>query len=334
MTPPVKPTPPYVHYGRIIVEPEAGFDPASFKTLKGGDYRVVIGCPKGEYDPNATWTDEKGKSQKGKCKVARRVHSVLAPVGRTVTFSSPGRITEDDPSQFVSLYERTPAQIALGEAIRKGRLPPVGEMRSPKLSGARMRELEENIIKPLLKYQFGPEEFLYLDPDVFDEDLENSVRDAGLTSEELDYVKRRVKAVLRSKAMALKRERGMASPNGERLEDMERRWRDLVYNEYGIDVKIENIEGEPWTVVHFSDPATKKWFDIPFDDVAEADEGDETFVKRIAKNFDREWEARVGQYLETPRTRKGDAVFAVGLLALAFSAALAANEVRRHFAGR
>jgi hypothetical protein len=44
---------------------------------------------------------------------------------------APGRITEDDPSQFRGLYERTPPQRALGEAIRKGRLPPVGDVRAP-----------------------------------------------------------------------------------------------------------------------------------------------------------------------------------------------------------
>ena len=34
-----------------------------------------------------------------------------------------------------------------------------------------------------------------------------------------------------------------------------------------------------------------KWFTVPYEDVSEAE------IEQLAKNFDKEWEARVGQYL-------------------------------------
>ena len=35
-----------------------------------------------------------------------------------------------------------------------------------------------------------------------------------------------------------------------------------------------------------------KWFTVPYEDVSDAE------IERLAKNFDKEWEVRVGQYLD------------------------------------
>ena len=326
MTPPVKPTPPYVHYGRIIVEPEANFDPSSFKTLVGGDYRIVIGCPKGEYEPSATWVDEKGKTQKGKCRVSRRVHSVLAPTGRTVTFSSPDRITEDEPGQFTGLYERTPSQVALGEAIRKRRLPPVGEMgmeadedteyardllsqirieedlKAPKLEQSRIRELND-IMNDML--DFIPPEAIHLSRSVFEKDVRKALG-PDFTEEEIDYIIVHLRARLMAEAKG--KGRAMASPNGEmqelyengeRQEFLEDKWANIAIK-HGVKLTIDDIESEPWRVVTFREAKTSKWFSLPYDDIYEA-EDPEGLVEDISKKFESEWETRVGQHLdETP----------------------------------
>lgn len=54
----------------------------------------------------------------------------------------------------------------------------------------------------------------------------------------------------------------------------------------------EDVNGDPYIEVR----KEEKWFTLPFD--TEDDE-----VTRIIVNFDKEWESRVGQYLETQEER-------------------------------
>lgn len=348
MTPPVKSTPPYVNYGRIVVEPEANFDPASFKTLVGGDYRIVFGCPKGEYEPSVIWVDEKGKSQKGKCRVSRRVHSVLAPTGRTVTFASsdkeygvevggevmglggfkvktekediegaemfrkwqkediaelremakkrkglksPDRITEDESGQFHELERQERMERALGQAIGKGRLPPVGEMGmgAPKLEQSRIRELND-IMDDML--DFLPPEAVHLSRSVFEKDVRKALG-PGFTEEEIDYIIVHLRARLMAEMKG--KGRAMASPNGERQEFYEDKWANVAIK-HGVQLTVEEVTFEPFRIVTFRKTKTGHWFCVPYEDIFK----DESVVEEMSKNFDREWETRIGQYMESP----------------------------------
>lgn len=59
--------------------PKSQFDKRSFRYKKSGKAWLLIGCPKGKWDPKG-YVTVKGKRQRGRCKVGTRGHKLLAPV--------------------------------------------------------------------------------------------------------------------------------------------------------------------------------------------------------------------------------------------------------------
>ena len=59
-----------------------------------------------------------------------------------------------------------------------------------------------------------------------------------------------------------------------------------------VSIALSNSEGFQDNLILRKGGKGGKWFTIPYDeDVTDAE------IERLAKNFDKEWEARVGQYL-------------------------------------
>ena len=59
-----------------------------------------------------------------------------------------------------------------------------------------------------------------------------------------------------------------------------------------MSIALSNSEGFRDQLILRKGGKGGKWFTVPYEDVSEAEIG------RLAKNFDKEWEARVGQYLD------------------------------------
>jgi hypothetical protein len=56
------------------------FDPRSFRYKKSGKAWLLIGCPKGKWDPKGYVTLKTGKRQRGRCKAAStRAYTLLVP---------------------------------------------------------------------------------------------------------------------------------------------------------------------------------------------------------------------------------------------------------------
>jgi hypothetical protein len=68
--------------------PKSAFDKRSFRYKKSGKAWVLIGCPKGSWQPKKRWRRRKkvrGKTtyvwEVGKCKIGTRSYKLLAPLG-------------------------------------------------------------------------------------------------------------------------------------------------------------------------------------------------------------------------------------------------------------
>jgi hypothetical protein len=60
------------------IAPKSRFDPRSFRWTRSGRAWVLIGCPKGQWDPKG-YVTVRGKRKKGRCKVGTRAQKLLAP---------------------------------------------------------------------------------------------------------------------------------------------------------------------------------------------------------------------------------------------------------------
>ena len=66
-----------------ILEPKGSFAPRSFRWIKSGRGRLLIGCPLGKWSATGTKTI-KGRKVTGVCKVGTKVHIKVTPKeGRT-----------------------------------------------------------------------------------------------------------------------------------------------------------------------------------------------------------------------------------------------------------
>lgn len=57
------------NFVRERIKPSSYFNKKSFRTIKSGNHRIVLGCPIGEYN-----------SRSSKCNVAMETHSILHPI--------------------------------------------------------------------------------------------------------------------------------------------------------------------------------------------------------------------------------------------------------------
>lgn len=65
------------------LNPKEMFDKRSFRWIKSGRGRILVGCPKGEWAPRTTKT-VKGRKVMGVCKVGTMAHMKVTPKeGRT-----------------------------------------------------------------------------------------------------------------------------------------------------------------------------------------------------------------------------------------------------------
>lgn len=60
------------------VAPASAFDRRSFRWKRSGSAWVLVGCPRGEWDPRATIV-VRGRRVRGRCRVGTRAHRVLSP---------------------------------------------------------------------------------------------------------------------------------------------------------------------------------------------------------------------------------------------------------------
>ena len=60
------------------------FAKGSFRTIKAGKKKLIVGCPKRKWDPKKVWK-KAGKTIKGKCKAGMQVQSVLHPMKKNPT---------------------------------------------------------------------------------------------------------------------------------------------------------------------------------------------------------------------------------------------------------
>lgn len=58
--------------------PKTQFDPRSFRYKKSGKAWLIVGCPRGFWDPKG-YVTVKGKRRRGRCRVGTRVHKLLVP---------------------------------------------------------------------------------------------------------------------------------------------------------------------------------------------------------------------------------------------------------------
>jgi len=64
-----------------VITPKSKFDKRSFRYVPSGKAWLIIGCPRGDWDPKGYVTVD-GKRQRGRCRVGTRAHKLLSPVGR------------------------------------------------------------------------------------------------------------------------------------------------------------------------------------------------------------------------------------------------------------
>lgn len=66
----------YVH---CQISPKEQFDPKSFRTISPNPCRrIVIGCPKGQYDPAGYYVfPQTGRRVRGKCRVGTRAQKIM-----------------------------------------------------------------------------------------------------------------------------------------------------------------------------------------------------------------------------------------------------------------
>ena len=63
------------------VNPLSAFDKRSLRWVKSGRGRVLVGCPRGEYDPEGTVVSGSRRT-KGACMVGLRAYEVVTPLRR------------------------------------------------------------------------------------------------------------------------------------------------------------------------------------------------------------------------------------------------------------
>ncbi len=100
------------------LESPSSFDPKSFRTVRSGRARVVVGCPKGQWDPS-----------RGICKVGTRAQAILRPRGGNPASGPVDEGAADELRLYVDntseMYPQKKAIIAnLQKKMRKGTYDP------------------------------------------------------------------------------------------------------------------------------------------------------------------------------------------------------------------